>query len=110
MSLSDDLTFLAWPKIWIYFVVCAILTLITFSVSIYWERRSQLLYDGKEIRASEVSEIASNVGNEDHELLEPPPSAELVSEDIAREILKTWLAPEGLATNAEEIATEGEDG
>jgi hypothetical protein len=110
MSLSDNLVFTAWPKIWIYFVVCAILTVITFSVSIYWETRSKLLYNRKEIRASEASETASNVGDKDHEFLEPPTSTELASEDIAREILKGFLAPEGLDANAEEIGTDEEDG
>jgi hypothetical protein len=110
MSLSDNLVFTAWPKIWMYFVVCAILTVITFSVPIYWETRSKLLYNRKEIRASEASETASNVGDKDHEFLEPPTSTELASEDIAREILKGFLAPEGLDANAEEIGTDEEDG
>ncbi|KAF2177727.1 hypothetical protein K469DRAFT_755017 [Zopfia rhizophila CBS 207.26] len=114
MAMSDDFTFRAWRKLWIYFVVSGIVTLTTFAVSTSWDSVLRVLR-GKGLNKLEANERASEgAGKKHNRYFDHPVAVNLEIEDLAQQIRRRWAASPSESENSlnndsnEGIEMEGE--
>jgi hypothetical protein len=88
MTMDDGLSFKAWRKVWIFFLVSAIITTATFSVSLLWDK-FHLQEPSEKDTAAETGEKV--VLMEDRQFLEPPIAAEPDSTEILLDSLRAQI-------------------
>lgn len=72
LDLDDSLTFHAWPKVYIYFVLAAALLLLTFCSASAWDRFSAAFVRKTTLSEAVTGDAENNSGNVNNDqLLEP---------------------------------------
>lgn len=87
MSLDDDLSFKGWQRVWIYFVMCRVLTLITFATSLCWDHVLRGLGTGGQIPMPQAPKTgADDVRSATHKDLEPSIAPEPTLEELFQQV------------------------
>lgn len=84
MALDDNLNFKALSQVWIFFLVSAVVTLLTFGISLSWD-----LYEkrGRESRQDGQTDDQQHPADPDTAILDPP-GVEVV--DIELDLVRRW--------------------
>ncbi|KAH0537866.1 hypothetical protein FGG08_005418 [Glutinoglossum americanum] len=92
-SMGDDLTFRALKRLWIYFVVCTLLTSTTFAASHLWSLREKPISKTPDPDQEQQETVgASNI-------LQPPVVPQHSLEDLLAEIFKNSVDKERIGIN-----------